>query len=522
LIFDSSLYRSYISVNKLFAERIFDILNVEKDIIWVHDYHLIALPTFLRMRFPPVKIGFFLHCPFPTSEIFRTIAVREDFLRCLLNSDMVGFQTYDHARHFLSSCIRILGLRYQCKKGYISVQYHGRSIHVKILAVGIDIAQLQSVLSSPETASKIDELKETYKDRVLMISIDDVDLFKGIGLKFRAMEKLLEDYPHWQGQVVLVQITNPVRSEGRDVQLVRDETHSIQDRINTRFGQPGYEPIVLIENQLVSMYEKAAYFAIAECCVMNAVRDGMNRVPYAYTACREFSPTLNDCAKKSVIVVSEFVGCSPSLSGAIRVNPWYIESVSAGMAFAISMWDMDKQSTHEKHYNYIKSHDVAYWAQSFDQDLQRACAENSLNGNYYSLGFGMSFRVVALGSGFEKLSVDKVVTSYSKTHNRLVLLDYDGTMLPQGVTDKRPTEEVIGVINRLSADPLNVVFVVSGRGKDELAQWFEPCEKLGIAAEHGYFVRYDFHVLIFQDKSNLFFKCCFLLLLQGACPVDFV
>jgi trehalose 6-phosphate synthase/phosphatase len=455
------------------------------------------------MRFLPAKIGFFLHSPFPTSEIFRTIAVREDILRCLLNADMVGFQTYDHAWHFLSSCLRIFGLVYEWKKGYISVQYHGRNIHVKILPVGIDTAQLQSVLSSPETASKIVELKETYKDRVLMISIDDVDLFKGIGLKFRAMEKLLEDYPNWQGRVVLVQITNPVRSEGRDVQLVRDETYSIQERINARFGQPGYEPVVVIGNRPVSMYEKAAFYAIAECCVMTAVRDGMNRVPYTYIACRELSPALNDCAKKSVIVVSEFIGCSPSLSGAIRVNPWDTESVSEGMISAISMCDMDKQSKHEKHYKYIYSHDVAYWAQSFHQDLQRACEEHSLNSNYYSLGSGMNFRVVALGSDFVNLSVDKVVTSYTKTHNRLVLLDYDGTMSPQG-SSKRPTEEVIGVVNGLCADPLNVVFLVSGRGKDELAQWFEPCEKLGIVAEHGYYVRYDFHVLIFLDNQIYF------------------
>ncbi|KAJ4745069.1 trehalose phosphate synthase [Rhynchospora pubera] len=491
LPFESALYRSYLSANKLFADRITEILNPEEDFVWVHDYHLIALPTFLRKRFPCVKLGFFLHSPFPSSEIFRTIPVRDDLLRALLNSDMVGFHTFDYARHFLSSCSRLLGLGYQSKRGYIGLEYYGRNIIVKILPVGIDMGQLQSVVSSPETASKIRELKETYKDRVLIVGVDDVDIFKGIGLKFLAMEKLLEERPELQGRAILIQITNPARSQGKDIQEVRDETHSIRDRINTRFGQPGYQPVVVIENRPVPMYEKAAFYAMAECCVMNAVRDGLNRIPYTYTLCRELSPALSDSSKKSVIVLSEFVGCSPSLSGAIRVNPWNIESVSEAMYTAISMSEVEKQLRHEKHYKYISTHDVAYWAQSFDQDLQRACQDHSVKKNCYGIGFGMSFRVVALGPGFNKLLVENVVSGYRKTCSRLVLLDYDGTMVPQSLIDKRPSEEVIQIVNRLCADPSNVVFVVSGRGKDDLAKWFEPCEKLGIAAEHGYYIRWN-------------------------------
>lgn len=380
---------------------------------------------------------------------------------------------------------------YQSKRGYIGLEYYGRNIIVKILPVGIDMNQLRSVISSPETASKIRELKEAYKDRVLILGVDDVDIFKGIGLKFLAMEKLLEEQPELQGRAVLVQITNPARSEGRDIQEVRDETHSIRDRINARFGRPGYVPVVVIENRPIPMYEKAAFYALAECCVMNAVRDGLNRIPYIYTVCRELSPALNASSKKSVIVVSEFVGCSPSLSGAVRINPWNIESVSEAMASAISMSEMEKQLRHEKHYKYISSHDVAYWARSFDQDLQMACQDHSVKNNCYGIGFGMSFRVVALGPGFNKLSVEKVVSGYRKTCSRLVLLDYDGTIVPQSLIDKRPSEEVIRAVNALCADPLNVVFVVSGRGKDELAKWFEPCEKLGIAAEHGYYIRWS-------------------------------
>lgn len=504
LPFDRSLYRSYLSANKLYADRITEILNPDDDFVWIHDYHLLALPTFLRKRYPRVKLGFFLHSPFPSSEIFRTIPVRDDLLRALLNVDLVGFHTFDYARHFLSACSRLLGLGYQSKRGYIEVEYYGRTVTVKILPTGIDMDQLRSVVTSPETVRKVKELTERYKDCTLFLGVDDMDLFKGIGLKFLAMEQLLEQKPELHGKVVLVQITNPARSQGKDIQEVQEEARSISKRINTRFGQPGYEPIVHIE-QPVSTQEKVAYYAVAECCVVNAIRDGLNRMPYIYTVCRHESPVLETIPKKkSVLVVSEFIGCSPSLSGAIRVNPWNLESVSEAMNLALTLSDTEKQLRHEKHYKYISSHDVTYWTRSFDQDLQRACKDH-MSKRCWGIGFGMSFRVVALGPYFRKLSIEHVVQAYRRSCNRLILLDYDGTMIPQGSINKAPSKDVLSILNGLCEDPKNVVFVVSGRGKDELNHWFAPCKKLGISAEHGYFTRYNFKFFIPSLKKKRLF-----------------
>ncbi|CAL9199941.1 probable alpha,alpha-trehalose-phosphate synthase [UDP-forming] 9 [Musa acuminata AAA Group] len=489
LPFDRALWLSYLSANKLFADRLIELLNPDDDLVWIHDYHLLALPTFLRRRSPRIKLGFFLHSPFPSSEIFRTIPVRDELLRALLNSDLVGFHTFDYARHFLSSCSRLLGLDYQSKRGYIGIEYYGRTVTVKILPVGIDMGQLKSVISSPETTAKVQELVEAYRDRILMLGVDDVDLFKGIGMKFLAVERLLEEHPQLRGQVVLVQIANPARSQGKDVQEVQDEIGSITKRINERFGRPGYQPIVLIYHA-VPTYEKVAFYAVAECCIVNPVRDGMNLVPYDYTVCRHQSPALVHSPKKSMIVVSEFIGCSPSLSGAIRVNPWNVDAVAEAINLAITMPETEKQLRHEKHYKYVSSHDVAYWARSFDQDLQRACKDHFLR-RCWGIGFGMSFRVVALGPNFRKLSLEYIVSAYQRTDSRLILLDYDGTMMPHASIVKKPSSEVISVLNGLCSDPKNVVFLVSGRGKDELSGWFAPCEKLGISAEHGYFTRWN-------------------------------
>lgn len=420
--------------------------------------------------------------------------VRDEILQGLLNCDLVGFHTFDYARHFLSCCSRMLGLDYESKRGYIGLEYYGRTVSIKILPAGIHMGQLESVMSMSETSDKVLELKRRFEGKVVLLGVDDMDMFKGIGLKFLAMEQLLEQHPELQGRVVLVQILNPARSPGSDVQEVENEMNMIANRINEAYGYPGYHPIVIV-NRPVPTHEKVAYYTIAECCVVNAVRDGMNLVPYMYTVCRQGLPASDgskskDVVSRSMIIVSEFIGCSPSLSGAIRVNPWNIDVVSDAMSLAITMPEAEKQMRHEKHYKYVSSHDVAYWAHSFDQDLQRACKDHFLR-RCWGIGFGLGFRVVALGPNFRKLSVERIVSAYKKTSSRVILLDYDGTMMPQTSIDKAPSKEVISVLSSLCSDPKNIVFIVSGRGKDSLSKWFSPCEKLGISAEHGYFTRWS-------------------------------
>lgn len=486
--FDRNLWQAYVSVNKIFAEKIVEVINPDFDYVWIHDYHLLILPTFLRKRFHQIKLGFFLHSPFPSSEIYRTLPIRDHILRALLNSDLIGFHTFDYARHFLSCCSRRLGLDYESKRGHIGLEYYGRTVNIKILPVGIHMGQLDSILSRSNTAVKIRELKDEFDGKFLILGVDDMDMFKGINLKFLAMDQLLEQHPELIGRVVLVQITNPARTHGKDIDAIQTETRSIAQKINEKYGKSGYDPTVLISGP-VSTSDKVAYYTISDCCVVNAVRDGMNLVPYNYTVCRQGSSVLDkelgfDLPRTSVIIVSEFIGCSPSLSGAIRVNPWDIEAVSDAINLAIKMPETEKHLRHEKHYKYISSHDVTYWARSFDQDLKKACREHLLK-TYWAIGFGLDFRVVALDPNFRKLSTGHIMSAYKRTNNRLILLNYDGTMLPKSLVDKTPSNEVILVLNELCSDPKNVVFVVSGRRKDCLSKWFSPCEKLGISAEHG-------------------------------------
>lgn len=492
--FDRSLWQAYVSANKIFADKVMEVINPDEDYVWVHDYHLMVTPTFLRRRFKKVKLGFFLHSPFPSSEIYRTLPVRDEILRGLLNADLIGFHTFDYARHFLSCCSRMLGLNYESKRGHIGLDYFGRTVYIKILPAGIHMGRLESSLNHPSSYTKAKEIQRQFEGKKVILGVDDMDIFKGISLKLLAMEQLLEQNPDLQGKVVLVQIVNPARSAGKDVDDAKRETYTTTERINQRFGFPSYKPVILIDRPM-PFYEKTAYYVLADCCIVNAVRDGMNLIPYKYIVCRQGTTKMDQALeipsnspRTSMLVLSEFIGCSPSLSGAIRVNPWDSDAVCDALSLALNMPEMEKRLRHEKHYRYVSSHDVGYWARSFLQDLERSCKDN-YNKRCWGVGFGLNFRILSLSPSFRKLSSESIASAYTRSKRRAIFLDYDGTLVPQTSISKAPNPAVISVLNSLCNDPNNTVFLVSGRGRSSLSDWFNQCQNLGIAAEHGYFIR---------------------------------
>ncbi|KAI5056490.1 hypothetical protein GOP47_0028308 [Adiantum capillus-veneris] len=411
--YDRALWQAYVSVNKMFANKVMEVINPEEDYVWVHDYHLMALPTFLRKRF------------------FKS------------NAGLMG------------------------------------------------------TLACSETQAKIRELEIQYQGKTIILGVDDLDIFQGISLKLLAMEQLLRGNPEWRGKLVMVQIANPASS--REDFEVQDEIHATVARINKEFGFEEYKPVVLIE-QPVMLSERAAYYTVSECCIVTAVRDGLNLIPYEYTVCRHGSTNgvklaLEEVSnKQSALIISEFIGCSPSLSGAIRVNPWNIDNVAEAMHTALTLAGTEKEMRHEKHYKYVSTHDIAHWVRSFMGDLQKTCT-NHAQRRCWGIGFGFGFRIVALDPGFQKLSLEHITSAYRRTRNRMILLDYDGTMVPGNSIDKTPSLQVTSVLNSLCSDPNNLVFIVSGRSRDILQDWFSPCKKLGLSAEHGYYNRWQ------QDKD---------------------
>ncbi|KAJ8430792.1 hypothetical protein Cgig2_003234 [Carnegiea gigantea] len=241
-----SQFAAYKKANQMFA----DVVNKhyeEGDVVWCHDYHLMFLPECLKKHNSKMKVGWFLHTPFPSSEIHRTLPSRSELLRAVLAADLVGFHTYDYARHFVSSCTRILGME-GTPEGVEDDQ--GRLTRVAAFPIGIDSNRFIRALEQPQVQEHIKELKERFAGRKVMLGVDRLDMIKGIPQKILAFEKFLEENLYWRDKVVLLQIAVPTRTDVPEYQKLTSQVHEIVGRINGRFGTLIKVPIHHLDRSL--------------------------------------------------------------------------------------------------------------------------------------------------------------------------------------------------------------------------------------------------------------------------------
>jgi trehalose 6-phosphate synthase/phosphatase len=492
--FQRHQWQAYIAANKRFADKLMEVVSNDDDHIWVNDYHLMLLPTFIRKRFNHARVGFFLHCPFPSSEIFRTTPNRDLILRGLLNADFVGFHTFDYARHFLSCCTRLLGLSHKMERGALVIDNYGRKVSVKICPTGVKTSRLRNVITTDACTARRKELLNEIAGRKMLLALDDFDEFKGIDQKIAAYERMLEEHSELCEQIVLYQVCNPPRSSGRDIDDLRTEIDTMVARINANFSKNGRN-VLVFEVRSVPLHDRIALYSVADVCVVTATRDGMNLAPYEYITCRqgphdEAEGTADGFAlpRQSSLIVSEFTGCSPSLSGAFRVNPWNVDDVADYMYKALQLSGRESEARHEKHWRYVSEHHVGYWAQSCMAELQRV-TQLATSAKCYGLGFGLNFRVVALSSTFRKLDSSVVVSNYLKASKRKLIIDYDGTLVPLASFAQPPSAHLLSLLTVLVNDEANEVCIVSGRERKTLDKWFGNIPGLCMVAEHGYWFR---------------------------------
>eukprot|EP00741_Cyanophora_paradoxa_P019421 tig00021127_g18748.t1 len=480
--FDRRLWQAYSAVNNRFAQSIIEVYN-EGDMIWVHDYHLLLLPTLIRRRLHAAKIGIFLHTPFPSSEVLRTLPIREDILRGMLSASLVGFHLFDFARHFLSCCVRMLGLQFESRRGgFLGVEYNGRHVMVRVSHVGIDPDRFIQRLEVPAVRESAHQMAARYRGRTVLLGIDDMDKLKGIPLKLMAFKQLLTSYPQLRGRVHLVQIGLPKNARHEEQAALREEIRALIGEIDAAFATGTYRPVEFSERAL-TFDERVALYSVADVVVNTSIRDGLNLVPYEYIVCSG--------DRSGTLVVSEFTGCGRGLAAASIVNPWNTEEVATAIHRSLSASPIDRQVKHDKDYEYVTRHTTQTWADSFLADLE-AAAEKADKSTYMSLGLGTGFRVLEFGTGFKKADFDEIVRSYRRSKRRLIVLDYEGTLVPGGRETARqaPSEAVLNGLKALCNDPHNTVFIVAGRERKILERWFGSVPKLGLAAEHGIYYRY--------------------------------
>ena len=236
ITFDEEAWQAYKAANRLFAKTIAKEVQ-NGDLIWVHDYHLMLLPQMLREEIAGtksnVKIGFFLHTPFPSSEIYRILPVREEILLGTLHCDLIGFHTYDYARHFISSCSRILDL-ITTPDG---IEFQGKVVTIGAFPIGIDPEKFTEGLQKETVIKRMEQLSSRFTGVKLMVGVDRLDYIKGVPQKLHAFEVFLTDHPEWIGRVVLVQVAVPSRGDVEEYQNLRAVVNELVGRINGKFGK---------------------------------------------------------------------------------------------------------------------------------------------------------------------------------------------------------------------------------------------------------------------------------------------
>ncbi|KAI0029342.1 glycosyltransferase family 20 protein [Vararia minispora EC-137] len=398
--FDEDNWLAYRQANLAFADAVRQQLR-PNSMVWVQDYHLMLLPMLLRglvtdvaqtgeytaqelakitdgldidgdaygvgkKPIPGVKIGFFLHTPFPSSEIYRILPVRREILLGVLYCDLIGFHTYDYARHFLSSCTRILSLPTMPN----GVEFEGRLVHVGTFPIGIDPTSFTDNLEKESVKKRIAALEQRFNGVKVIVGVDRLDYIKGVPQKLHALELFLTQHPEWIGKVVLAQLAVPSRQDVEEYQNLRATVNELVGRINGRFGTVEFMPIHFMHKSL-PFDELCALYAVSDVCLVTSTRDGMNLVSYEYIACQQ--------SRQGVMILSEFAGAAQSLNGSIVVNPWDSQQVADAIHEAVTMAPEQRAENHKKLFKYVNKYSAAFWGTSFVREMLRIRPDDDVN-----------------------------------------------------------------------------------------------------------------------------------------------
>lgn len=455
---------SYLEVNNKFASVAAELVAGDGS-VWVHDYHLMMVPSSLREKVPRATIGFFLHIPFPSFEIYRLLPQRKELLEGLLGADLIGFHIYDYARHFLSSCLRLLGLA--SHRGLID--YDGRTVKVDAYPIGIDYQKFQTALNKPDTKKAINTLDQMYKNTKVIVSVDRLDYSKGIPERLEAFRLLLQDYPKWRGKVRLVMVAVPSRTEVNTYQRLRETIEQTVSRINGEFGTVDWMPISY-QFQNRPFDEVVALYASADVALVTPIRDGMNLVAKEYIASKR--------GRGGVLILSEMTGAIDELPEAISINPSDTQSVARAMNTALTMSKREQLRRLGDMQRRLKLYTVQTWGSDFMLDLESA-------------GGGRDNR---RRKRMTLESQNSLISAYRQSASRLIILDYDGTLKDFVASPRaflaRPSMRLRRIVKRLTDDKRNHVAIVSGRPRKALERWFRGLD-VTLVAEHGAWSRYD-------------------------------
>ncbi|NLI77011.1 MAG: bifunctional alpha,alpha-trehalose-phosphate synthase (UDP-forming)/trehalose-phosphatase [Candidatus Riflebacteria bacterium] len=457
-----SNWRAYVEVNQKFAEAIQSRYR-PGDMIWIHDYQLSLVPAILRNRLPEATIGFFLHIPFPSSEVFRILPWRTEILQGMLGADLIGFHTYSYLHHFSRALLHVLDL--PVADGMVRLGH--RQALLGVFPIGIDAPEFEALAAEPAVQEDARQIRAGNGPRQMILGVDRLDYTKGLTRRLMSIERLLEREPAWRDRFRYVQLIVPSREKVDAYAALRRELDELAGRINATWGTISSLPVHSLYRG-VSRERLVALYQAADVMLVTPLRDGMNLVAKEFAACRH--------DEGGVLVLSEFAGAAAELVEALTVNPYDLDRMALQIKRALQMPDAERQSRMRSLRARVRGFDAHLWAATFLEALRAAGGQRLVPG--------------AAPQVSDEAELEKILERILGFAHLHVVLDYDGTLVPFADTPDLaiPDPDLFSLLQELAARPQTQIHLLSGRTRAGLERWFGHLP-IFLHAEHGFWSR---------------------------------
>lgn len=460
VVYDESYWDTYVEVNKLFCDEVSK--HITKDsFVWIHDYHLMLLPSMLRNLFSEIMIGFFLHIPFPPPELFMQLPWRKKLLEGLLGCDLIGFHIYEYTTNFLRTLSRTLGLDHKMGE----ILYQDRLIKVETFPMGIDFELFHNACERKKVKDLVKRIKDQLKNKKIIFSVDRLDYTKGIYNRLLAFEKLLLTRPDLHEKVVLIMVVVPSREGVEHYLKMKKQLEEKVSEINGKFGKIFWTP-VLYYYRFLNFEELVAHYLATDVILVTPLKDGMNLIAKEFVASRK--------DKKGVIILSEFAGSAKELGEAIIVNPNSINDLAKALEIVLEIPEEKQEEKIASMQIRLERYNILKWGNDFISTLEY------LNNKKEKLTTKL----------LNQNLINQIKKSFNQSSSRILFLDYDGTLVP--IVSKphlaAPDKELKFLLKTLSESPNTDIVIISGRKKEDLERWFSGL-KVNFISEHGIFIK---------------------------------
>ena len=458
LRYEPAWWEHYQNVNRSFAEKVLETVQ-EGDLVWVHDYQLMLLPAMLRAAAPNLRIGFFLHTPFPAYEIFRCHPRRRELVAGMLGANRIGFHAFGYLRHFCSTVQRLLGIETELTH----IPSDGHNTALGVYPIGINAVKFEQTLDSKEFHQRREEFRLAHQGKRLVVSVERMDYTKGILHRLEAIDSFLAGSDNIDS-IRFVFVSVPSREGIEEYQHLVEEVESRVGQLNGKYATLLNSPIHFIHGS-IPFVDLCALYALADIALVTPLIDGMNLVAKEFIACQRENAGL--------LILSEFAGAAEELFNALLVNPYDSAAVAGTLTDALTLPTEERRNRILPMRERIIRYDARHWARSFIDDLMSGPISDD--------------RTVETDIREAREQIEKAVSAGKRI---ALFLDYDGTLREFEVDPRtaKPNAGIESLLHRLGEKSNLDVTIISGRSQEDLEN-FLGGHSIRLIAEHGASVR---------------------------------